>query len=149
RDAVHRAKYVADWHTPLLLQAALARFIDEGGFARHLRRVRDVYSERHALLVQCLSEEFGDRMEVWPSTNGLHLAAVARDAGPDEVARWADRATAAGVGVQRLGMFRIQREPPPGFALAYGAIASRDIQEGVTLLRECRRGPGRARRHET
>src|SRR5262249_12290009 len=32
RDAVHSAKYVTDWHTSLPLQAALASFIDDGGF---------------------------------------------------------------------------------------------------------------------
>lgn len=138
RDAVHRAKYVTDWHTSLLWQAALARFIDEGGFARHLRRVRAIYNDRRALLVQRLSDEFGGTLEVWPSTNGLHVAAVARDADADEVGRWADRAVAAGVGVHRLAMFRIDREPPPGFALAYGAIATRDIAEGVRLLRRVR-----------
>lgn len=31
RSAVHRAKFVADWYTSTLEQAALARFIEEGG----------------------------------------------------------------------------------------------------------------------
>ena len=39
RDAVHAAKYVTDWHTSVPVQATLARFIDDGGFARHIRKM--------------------------------------------------------------------------------------------------------------
>ena len=38
RDAVHKAKFVKDWHTSTTIQAVLAHFIDGGGFARHIRR---------------------------------------------------------------------------------------------------------------
>lgn len=138
RDAIHRAKYVTDWHTSLLPQAALARFIDEGGFARHLRRLRTIYRDRHAELVRAVREELRDALELWPATNGLHVGAVARAADAAEVSHWADRAIAAGVGLHRLGMFKVDREPPPGFALAYGAIPAGEIAAGVRLLRQCR-----------
>src|SRR5882762_8162131 len=39
RAAVHKAKAVSDWHTATPLQMALARFIDDGGFARHIRKM--------------------------------------------------------------------------------------------------------------
>src|SRR5213594_2888510 len=32
QSAVHKAKFVSDWHAPTLAQIALARFIEEGGF---------------------------------------------------------------------------------------------------------------------
>ena len=47
REAVLKAKYVSDWHSPMLLQAALARFIDDGAFARHIRKMGNVYRVRH------------------------------------------------------------------------------------------------------
>jgi hypothetical protein len=40
RTAVRTAKFVTDWHTTLPAQAALARFIDEGYLARHVRKMR-------------------------------------------------------------------------------------------------------------
>ena len=43
RRAVRTAKFVTDWHTTLPAQAALARFIDEGYLARHVRKMRQVY----------------------------------------------------------------------------------------------------------
>src|SRR6266403_567106 len=42
--AVQKAKYVTDWHTSMLAQAALARFIEDGGFARHIRKISRVYN---------------------------------------------------------------------------------------------------------
>ena len=50
--AVRSAKFLADWHTPLPLQAALAEFIDQGLFARHLRKMRGVYQQRHQQIVE-------------------------------------------------------------------------------------------------
>jgi GntR family transcriptional regulator/MocR family aminotransferase len=67
RAAVHKAKYVTDWHTSMLVQAALARFIDDGGFARHIRKMGSVYRLRHAMVMHGLTNELADHLEVIPS----------------------------------------------------------------------------------
>jgi GntR family transcriptional regulator/MocR family aminotransferase len=36
-EAVRKAKFVTDWHTSVLAQSVLARFVESGGFARHIR----------------------------------------------------------------------------------------------------------------
>src|ERR1041384_983597 len=71
--AAHKAKYVSDWHTSTLLQAVLARFINEGHFARHLRKIGRVYAERRALIAKILQRDFADQLTVVPSIAGLHL----------------------------------------------------------------------------
>ncbi len=50
REAANKAKHVTDWHTATLAQSALARFIDEGAFARHIHRVSRTYNERQEVL---------------------------------------------------------------------------------------------------
>lgn len=137
REAMQRAKFVADWHTPVLTQAALAEFMRDGGFARHLRRMSGVYRERHALLTTMLERNLGAELEIWPSTNGLHVAAVARHLTAKQADAWAARCITAGVGVQKLSMFRVDGPAVPGFALAYGAIAREDIAEGLRLVGAC------------
>jgi DNA-binding transcriptional MocR family regulator len=47
---VHKAKLITDWHTSLLGQATLAAFIEQGAFARHIRKARSVYAMRHELV---------------------------------------------------------------------------------------------------
>jgi len=77
RDAGRAAKLLADWHTALPPQAALARFIEQGFFARHLRKMRAVYQARHQRIADALVHRFARHLEVVPSAAGLHLTAVA------------------------------------------------------------------------
>jgi len=69
RAALHKAKYVSDWHTSWPVQAALAAFMEDGGFARHLRRMGVIYETRHALIAATLRRDFADVLDVLPTTN--------------------------------------------------------------------------------
>jgi GntR family transcriptional regulator/MocR family aminotransferase len=137
RAAVHRAKYVADWHTPGLAQAALARFIDEGGFARHIRKTGAVYRARHETLVAVLQRDFARQLEVVPSAAGLHVAAIARSASADQIRGVVHRASDAGVEVQELSRFGVHAPARPGLVLGYGAIPTARLEEGLRRLRNC------------
>jgi GntR family transcriptional regulator/MocR family aminotransferase len=137
RAAVHKAKQVADLHTATPLQAALARFIDDGGFARHIRRMRGVYRVRHELVTRALTREFGDHVEAIPSTAGLHVAAVARTASARDIAAVVRRASSAGVEVQELSRFAVSAQAPAGLVIGYGAIPTARIEEGLRRLRRC------------
>jgi GntR family transcriptional regulator/MocR family aminotransferase len=136
--AIHRAKMLTDWHTSQLVQATLARFIDEGGFARHIRRVGAVYRRRHALLHEVLTRDFAEHLEVIPSVAGLHLAAVARTASAARINAVARRASAVGVEVQQLARFAMSERPAVvGLLLGYGLIPATDIGPGLERLKAC------------
>ncbi|MDV2988045.1 UNVERIFIED_CONTAM: PLP-dependent aminotransferase family protein [Methylobacteriaceae bacterium AG10] len=55
-----------------LEQAALAAFIDEGHFDRHLRRLRQLYKSRRDCLVRALRKTF-DEPVILGAESGLHL----------------------------------------------------------------------------
>jgi GntR family transcriptional regulator / MocR family aminotransferase len=135
--AVQRAKQVTDWHTSLPLQMALARFIDDGGFARHIRKMRNIYRVRHDMITDGLTNEFADHLQPIPSTVGLHVAALARTASVDEIGAVARRASDVGVQVQTLSRFAVQAPAKPGLVLGYGAIPAEHIEEGLRRLRLC------------
>jgi GntR family transcriptional regulator/MocR family aminotransferase len=137
RSAVQKAKYVSDWHTSSLVQAALARFIDDGSYARHIRRVGTVYRARHALIVSTLSRDFRQHLELVPSSTGLHVTAVASRLPPSRIVGIAKRAADVGVAVQLWSSFTAGRSQPAGVMLGYGAIATDDIEEGLRRLRAC------------
>jgi GntR family transcriptional regulator/MocR family aminotransferase len=137
RAAVQRAKQVTDWHTSLPLQMALARFIDDGGFARHIRKMRGIYRVRHEMITNSLTNEFADHLQVVPSTVGLHVAALARTASVDEISSVARRASDVGVQVQTLSRFAVQPPAKAGLVLGYGAISAANIEEGLRRLRLC------------
>ncbi|MCR6483626.1 PLP-dependent aminotransferase family protein [Amycolatopsis sp. OK19-0408] len=131
RDALRQARQLADWHGDPVAQAALARFVDEGLFARHLRRATKVYAQRHERLVSALDSRFADRLRVVPSAAGLHLCALA-DVDLEPIAA---RASAAGVAVQTLSDL-CGGSPAPGLVLGYGSIPVAEIDAGLAALAE-------------
>lgn len=135
--AARAAKFVSDWHGPLAMQAALAMFIDEGRFARHLHKVRPIYRARHDLLERTLTAEFADLLEVIPSAAGLHLSAHLVDGASSRLDEVLRRARDSDVAVQSLESFAVDRPVRPGLMLGYGAISSDDIVEGLARLRRC------------
>jgi GntR family transcriptional regulator/MocR family aminotransferase len=136
-SSVHKAKYVNDWHTSTVLQVALAQFIDQGAFARHLRKVRRVYTERHETIVRILNSDFADQLEVLPAVAGLHVAAVSHSSSVDQISEVAARAAELGVQVQRLARFAFEAPPRAGLLFGYGAIPTARIRKGLAILRSC------------
>jgi GntR family transcriptional regulator/MocR family aminotransferase len=115
----------------------MARFPADGLFARHIRRMRSVYQQRHQLIVDHLTRSFADVLEVVPSSVGLHLAAFAPGATVDRIAAILRRASPVGVECQSLSMFAAGDSARVGIVLGYGAIDSEQIEEGLARLRAC------------
>ncbi|NDU72960.1 aminotransferase class I/II-fold pyridoxal phosphate-dependent enzyme [Actinomadura sp. DSM 109109] len=136
--AFRMARYVSSWHAELPAQAALARFIDEGLLARHIRRSRREYRVRHERVAELVAGLAGDRLRPVPSEAGLHLSALFRD-GADDTAL-AARALGAGVGLYALSEFAVTGPPSAGLVLGYGAVTRPEIDEGMRRLAGILRG---------
>jgi GntR family transcriptional regulator/MocR family aminotransferase len=141
RPAVLRAKAVTDWQTSMPLQVALAQFIDQGEFSRHVRKMREVYRVRREMVIQILTRQFGDHLEVVPSIAGLHVAALAHRASRGEIKAIVERASEAGVEVQDLSTSTMAPSGRAGIVVGYGAIPTANIKEGLRLLLNCFRPP--------
>jgi GntR family transcriptional regulator/MocR family aminotransferase len=133
QQALHRAKFAADWHSPVDNQAALAAFIDEGGLARHIRKMRNEYLARHERIAGTLAKQFPE-LQLVPSEAGLHLSALAPESTVDEVHQAVRRGYQAGVATTAISLFCIA-QPRSGFVIGYGAVALADIDEGLRRLR--------------
>jgi GntR family transcriptional regulator/MocR family aminotransferase len=131
--ALSAAKLCADCHCNPHVEATLAAFISEGHLARHVRRMRRVYARRRALLLEGLEKDFAPWLTPLPSAAGLHLAALAGRG--VEVPRLIDRARRRDLGIRTLQHFQAGRRAQPGLVLGFGAIAERDIVEGLRRLR--------------
>ncbi|WP_410564883.1 PLP-dependent aminotransferase family protein [Amycolatopsis sp. cmx-4-61] len=133
RTALHHARQLSGWHGDLPAQAALAAFVDEGLFARHLRRATKVYADRHERITTTLERVFAGRLTAVPSAAGLHLCALADDG--TDLEPIVARAAAAGVAIQTLsdlcGGF-----PRQGVVLGYGSIPVDSIDAGLAVLDE-------------
>jgi GntR family transcriptional regulator / MocR family aminotransferase len=137
RAALHKAKFVSDWHSSTLAQAALARFIDDGAFARHVHRATAIYRQRHEMVVDAISRNFADHLELIPSTTGLHVTALARKMSADQIAAIPRCAAERGIAVHTLSSVGNSKSPLVGILLGYSAIPTAHIEEGLRLLRAC------------
>lgn len=136
RQALMAASYVASWHVQLPAQAALAAFIDSGLLARHIRKMRHLYADRHARILHTVQHGLAPWLIPQPSVTGMHLAATLRTRSVRREEALAQRALAAGVAFDRLSTYYAAR-PAAGLVLGYGAIPTAEIEEGLKHLRSC------------
>ncbi|MEX2124789.1 MAG: PLP-dependent aminotransferase family protein [Woeseia sp.] len=73
------ARAAFDLFSPTLYQLALAEFLREGHFARHLRRMRSLYLQRRNVLLSGLSRHCADHIAVYNADAGLHIAVLLSD----------------------------------------------------------------------
>lgn len=73
---MEEAKFVADLHSPVLEQLAMAKFIETGQFDRHIRKMRKLYFDRRNFLIKCLKDSFGETVSVSGAEAGMHLVAT-------------------------------------------------------------------------
>jgi len=106
------------------LQAAVADFMDQGHFARHLRRMRALYAVRRGFLVDALDAVFGGRLHVQPQAGGIHV--LAHLAGRRSDRAIAAEARARGLAVQALSDWRIRKSAAGGLLLGFANLQSAD-----------------------
>ncbi|MDJ0930701.1 PLP-dependent aminotransferase family protein [Breoghania sp.] len=79
KPAFMTAKQLADRHTSLNDQEALADFIESGAYERHVRRQRNKNSQRLEVLIEALHLNFGSRIEIESTKAGLHVVVWIKD----------------------------------------------------------------------
>jgi GntR family transcriptional regulator/MocR family aminotransferase len=135
-EPVAAAKWLSDRHTPTLEQEALAEFIVEGHFERHLRRSRMRNAARRAALLDALDTHLGDRVEVSGANAGIHMLVWLRDLAPEDLDPLVERAARAGVGIYPVTPYFATPPPRAGLVMGYASMNEKDIQEGVRVLAE-------------
>ena len=118
--------------TPSIDQATLADFIDEGHFARHIRRMRTLYAERQSLLVEAARRELTGLLEVKPHDAGIHLVGWLPDGMDDRRAQ--EEAARQNVEAPALSAFSIKHHHRAGLMLGYAGYNEREIRVGVRRL---------------
>jgi GntR family transcriptional regulator / MocR family aminotransferase len=131
-DEAVRQKLLDDMGNTMLEQLALARFIETGGLARHLRRVRPIYRRRRDTALASIATSMPDAiptgvaaglhmyLRLPPSCDEVDLVEAARKRGVlVEGARWHWSAHSAA---------------PPALVIGYGAIAEPAIRSGLATL---------------
>jgi GntR family transcriptional regulator/MocR family aminotransferase len=130
-DGFEAAHLCSDIHRPVLEQAALARFMEQGHFAQHLRRTRELHAERRICLLEAARQRLGGLLDVQEAIAGLHLLGRLPDGVDDRAV--CDAAAARGLDVWPLSLHAVNRSTR-GLLLGYGGVSPALISSGVTAL---------------
>ncbi len=127
-----RAKFLDDIATETLGQLTLARLIDDGGLARHLRRVRPIYRRRRDTLLDALATSLPDATPAGIAA-GLHLfVALPQQYREEDLIEAARRH-----GVHVDGAARNWADPkaaPPALVVGYATLHQASAARGIAAL---------------
>jgi len=137
RDLVDKfaaIRHAMDLGTPHLYQAVVANFIEEGHYARHIRRMRLLYGERREALLESIRKEFGGKLEVLGAETGMYLAVKLPKGFRDvEIAYTAakEKLWAAPLSPAYMGT-----AAQPGFILGFASTPAEEMGRAVRHLKE-------------
>jgi GntR family transcriptional regulator / MocR family aminotransferase len=146
-EPMRRVKALANYGHPWIEQIVLADFINLGGFARHLRRIRKFYDQTRLALLESMKEQFGP-VDVSGADSGMHVMWTLPPHFPaaDEVA---EIAASEGVGIypidkagaHEIGPSRYPRALVLGYALLSPELARNGILRIACGLERAGVGP--------
>lgn len=118
-------------------QMCLAKFIREGYFSLHVRRMRRLYQHRRDCLLQLLHQHLGDVVEIHGESAGMHVAICFRDAGVDDL-QLSAALLEQGIVAPALSGHRVgsRHHDWTGLILGYAQVDEREMPALVALIEQ-------------
>ena len=132
RDRVMSALSATGQFAPLITQAALADFMNEGHLARHLRRMRRLYTERRQYFLEQFERHLTPWMELHPTDSGIQLVGLFRISCNDR--QIAVEAGKQGVNVSPLSMQYRRTAKQSGLLMGFAAADASLTRRSMSVL---------------
>jgi GntR family transcriptional regulator / MocR family aminotransferase len=140
-DIFAAAEAVSTHHPPLIDQAILCDFMREGHFARHVRRMRELYAERLSVLVELSGKHLGELLEIPAVEAGLSTVGwLQRGISAEAAAKAAAQRDVEVVPLRQYAYGRVRRE---GLVLGFAAVDEKELRRGVEQLARALEGCAR------
>lgn len=119
----------------ILSQLSMAKFMEEGEWNRHIKRMRLVYKRKMQCLVSVLKKEFAQNISIIGEQSGLYLLVKVHLKHSEE---WLiRRASFYGVKVYPTSIYFIKNHSEkPMIKLGFSNLSCEEIQLGVELLKK-------------
>ncbi|UXC20657.1 MocR-like pyridoxine biosynthesis transcription factor PdxR [Comamonas squillarum] len=137
-----QAKLLTDRHSATGPQRALAQLIDDGSYARHVRRMRRKQQARQQALLQALERHLGTQVRIQGAASGLHLAVWFPALPASCEAQLVQAAAQRGVRVYPISPLYLQSSSAQathavaGVVMGYALLDLPEIARGVQRLAE-------------
>lgn len=114
------------------VQAAVAEFIVRGHFSRHVRRMRDCYQRRQALLRKALAPAVARGLRLSEGQAGMHLVAWLDDFSHER--SLVERARSEDISLSPLSSYYLDAPGRPGLVLGYAGTVEAEIERAGQWL---------------
>jgi GntR family transcriptional regulator / MocR family aminotransferase len=132
-ESIQKAKQISDWHSNSLTQAALGKFMLDGDFAKHLRRMHKFYEDRRRMLGTHLQNELAEWFEPLIPAAGIHMTALLK--GSLKETDLTGGAIDPSIGLYGISAFYMNQPSRDGLIFGYGGIDSKDIELAMKTLK--------------
>ncbi|HEV2133483.1 MAG TPA: PLP-dependent aminotransferase family protein [Terracidiphilus sp.] len=126
-------RYRTDFRNSSFDQAVLCDFIVDGHLGRHLRRMRNLYAERLAALMEGARQHLNGLLEISNVSAGLYTIGYLKN---EMTSRQAEKLAAAqGIEVLAVDRCALRRPDPKALLLGFGGFDEFAIRRGLNRLR--------------
>ncbi len=121
--------------TSLLSQLTMAKFMEEGEWYRHIKRMRLVYKRKMQCIVAELNKQFQQHISIIGEQSGLYVLVKIHQKRSED---WfIERAASYGVKVYPTSIYFINNHSDePIIKLGFSNLSCEEINEGVKLLKQ-------------
>jgi len=127
-----KIRAVMDQHSPAIDQATLARFLTEGFFLTHIKRMRKLYSDRRDFFIEQFNKLLGKYFILEIPEAGLHFVAWVRQ--EEHMPLITRVCTDIGIRPSPLSSCFMKVEPKPALTFGFAAWSRAQIREGLSKL---------------
>jgi GntR family transcriptional regulator/MocR family aminotransferase len=131
-DSLVKIRSTMDQHSSAIDQATLARFINEGFFVRHLKRMRRLYAERREFFIKEFNKLLANRFILQIPEAGLNFVAWLRCEA--DFARVARVCAEIGIKPSPLSFYCVEARLKPAFVFGFAAWTPAQIRESLLRL---------------
>jgi len=124
-----KIRAVMDQHSPAIDQATLARFLTEGFFLSHVKRMRQLYSDRREFFIQQFNNLLSKYFVLEVPEAGLHFVAWVRQ--KEQMPMIVRVCTEIGIRPSPLSSCFMKAEPAPALTFGFAAWSRAQIREGL------------------
>ncbi|MCS0500866.1 MocR-like pyridoxine biosynthesis transcription factor PdxR [Ancylobacter mangrovi] len=143
-EAFVSARAIVGRYSPMLEQALVARFMDDGYLAAHVRRMRRLYAHRQEHLLDCLERRLSDWLRATPTNTGMEVIAELAEGLSGR--RLAEAAARRGLEILPISALAREAQVDHLITLGFSAFSEEQMDEGVEVLRSIfTRTPGALR----
>lgn len=131
-DTLVKVRAVMDQHSSAIDQTTLARFITEGFFLSHVKRMRQLYARRRVFFIEQFQKWLGDYFDLEVTPAGLHFVAWLRR--KDDLALFMRAREQTAVWPRPLSFFCINAHLAPAFVFGFAAWPQTQIEQSLAKL---------------